>query len=615
MPNVQASFKNSKHMGVPSVQQQQDGQVPVAYITDIRGTLLIDYHPRRSVSLWAVSRVRVNITRLWACSTAFIKCVCEMHNNDEPLPPVSYVAPYRPAPVLKGGAYGSIEPNYSNEGLGIGDEICVHMGYIDSIETSNKKKLSRVFVGVIDTITESCNPNEGATLIIECRDRMKYMMDSLSTYNAAETTPDAANQERKGKERQEFIKAIARNAVGDFQDSNTCTENGCGYTIFDADEPVSTYDVDYYYEPDNKGTSVYKVGENPSVSLMPKFHVLSGRDQFHTNNNNQNFAFPSVTEKVAVEHIKYLSLQEPYVTEFFSHNVNGDYYYIPRHCDVSSLKDEKRLYRTYFNRIAPPGLGKLYGLKDDLLHPAQMAIMYQEENSLIAWRSNIILRNAQTGDPSTTGKYIHMKTIPFRYENRGFPCSYIFVTDSSLEKPADYLAVGLSYLRRVAKETRSAQLHVIGDPSLSPGELVQVVGSMNKQYMTTSQNATSQKNYTAKDELQRALTDRKNVTEYLTSLKEEVKDLITKSKSSTQDSSTTIQGVGLSGEVNVKIAEIVDGSLLCPTNKNNQQTVQTNVPLDYKSEVTTVWRIDGVRHRLNDGWAGYRTELILLPPF
>jgi len=608
MPNVQASFKNSEHMGVPSVQQQQDGQVPVAYVTDIEGKVLIYYRPTKSTSLWAVSRVRVNITRLWACSTAFIKCVCEMHNNDEPLPPVSYVAPFRPAPAPRGNAYDSIKANYSNEGLGIGDEICVHMGYIDSIMELSPP-LSRVFVGVIDTITESCNPNEGATLIIECRDRMKYMMDSLSTYNSAEITPERANESREGKERREFIKAIARNAVGDFQDSNTCTENGCGYTIFDADEPVSTYDVDYYYKPDNEGTSVYKVGEKPSVSLMPKFHVLSGRENFTS--NNQNFAFPNVTEKVAVEHIKYLSLQEPYVTEFFSHNVNGDYYYIPRHCDVSSLNDPKRLYRTYFNRIAPPGLGKLYPLNEDRLHPAQMAIMYQEENSLIAWRSNIILRNAQ--NIGTNEKYIHMKTTPFRYENRGFPCSYIFVTDSSLEKPADYLAVGLSYLRRIAKETRSAQLHVIGDPSLSPGELVQVVGSMNKQYKATSQNATSQKNYTAKDELQRALTDRENVIQYLKSLKQEVKDLINESQSSTPDSSTTIKGVGFSAEVNVRIAENDRGVLQCPT--NNQQKVQADVPLDYESEVTTVWRIDGVKHRLNDGWAGYRTELILLPPF
>jgi hypothetical protein len=590
-------------MGVPSVQQQQDGQVPVAYVTDIRGTRLIDYHPRRSVSLWAVSRVRVNITRLWACSTAFIKCVCEMHNNDEPLPPVSYVAPFRPAPVPRGNAYDSIKANDSNEGLGIGDEICIHMGYIDNIEISDKE-LSRVFVGVIDTITESCNPNEGATLMIECRDRMKYMMDSLSTYNSAEITPERANESREGKERREFIKAIARNAVGDFQGSNSCTENGCGYTIFDSDDNLGSYEVDHYYTQGKKGTSVYKVGEKPKVSLMPRFHVLSGRDNYTS--NNQNFAFPNVTEKVAVEHIKYLSLQEPYVTEFFSHNVNGDYYYIPRHCDVSSLNDPKRLYRTYFNRIAPPGLGKLYPLNEDRLHPAQMAIMYQEENSLIAWRSNIILRNAQ--NIGTNEKYIHMKTTPFRYENRGFPCSYIFVTDSSLEKPADYLAVGLSYLRRIAKETRSAQLHVIGDPSLSPGELVQVVGSMNKQY-----KATSQKNYTAKDELQRALTDRENVIQYLKSLKQEVMDLINESQSSTSDSSTTIKGVGFSAEVNVTIAENDRGVLQCP--KNNQQTVQADVPLDYESEVTTVWRIDGVKHRLNDGWAGYRTELILLPPF
>jgi hypothetical protein len=90
-------------------------------------------------------------------------------------------------------------------------------------------------------------------------------------------------------------------------------------------------------------------------------------------------------------------------------------------------------------------------------------------------------------------------------------------------------------------------------------------------------------------------------------------DLINESQSSTSDSSTTIKGVGFSAEVNVTIAENDRGVLQCP--KNNQQTVQADVPLDYESEVTTVWRIDGVKHRLNDGWAGYRTELILLPPF
>lgn len=614
MPNVQASF-NTK-LGT-RCHQQQDGQVPVAIITDLENNILIQHKASDKTSYWVVSRVRVHITRIWACSTAFIKCVCEMLNNDEPLPLISNVKPFRPSTLQNSSNEESIKDTEEKYQLGVGDEICIYTGYLNNIGDKISKedlgnRFLRVFVGSIDVITEACNPNEGASLIIECRDRMKYLMDSLSSYSSAEALPQDNSQtgvdeaSKSGKERRDFIMSMARNAVGDFTNSK-CTASGCGYRIFDG-APPSDYDIDYYYDNKNENSVVTPISGQKPTSKMPTFEILSGRLKF-SNDTTSNFAFPVVTERVAVEHIKYLSLQEPYYTELFAHNVNGNFYYIPKQSDVSSLTDPYRFYRTYFNRIAPPGLGKLYNKDIDLLHPCQMAIMYQEENSTIAWRSNVILRNVNNSQSGIGNeKIVHMKTIPPRYKDRGFPCSYLYVSDPSLEKPADYLAVGLSYLRRVSKETRSAELHIIGDPSILPGELIQVVGSINKL-------AKVSENQTSKNVLEKALKDRGNCIEYINKYKEEAMTLSSNIKNGTINGSSSINAVGINNTVEIPIIKPeATTNTLCPIDTNSQKQIE-EVNFDYDNEVTTIWRVESVRHRLNDGWAGFRTELALLPPF
>ena len=109
MAVIQASFpgktKDKEWVLGDSCHQQLNAQVPVLVVTDLKGVILISSQATDNSS-WVVSRARVNISRFWTASTAFIKCSINLTNPDDCLPPLTFVEPFRPVknPQAKDGA-------------------------------------------------------------------------------------------------------------------------------------------------------------------------------------------------------------------------------------------------------------------------------------------------------------------------------------------------------------------------------------------------------------------------------------------------------------------------------------------------------------------------------
>jgi hypothetical protein len=469
---------------------------------------------------------------------------------------------------------------------------------------------------------------------------MKYLMDSISNYNPADTSKPQLAESERSKARSQVILEIARSAVGDFTESTSCTTNGCGYKILQHTDSSENYtDIDYFYTPSAVGSLAVKDGSKKQlpVSIMPTFYIQSTRQDY---GGQDQVSFHMVVDRLPIDYLKYMSLQEVYYTEVFAHNVTGDYYYSARFVSTEGLGNPKLLYRTYFNRITPPGLGKLYNKDNsiDNLHPSQIAIAYQEENSLISWRSNVIIKNDATGT-SPSSNFLHVKSTPARFEKRGFPCSYVFITDSTLSKPAEYAATAIAYIRRVGKPVRAAELHLLGDPSLSPGELIQVIGSMPKNTTTPQDQKTL---------LEESFKQRQNAMSYANLYKQEIKEIVSAidrdvsvtESSSSESTSISVNGIKTTGSVTVQtITESTNIYCSATTNSSteateNQSSATTDSPTEATEnqssatsessniaditvleDIDSMWRIENVQHQFNDGKPGFYSILALTNPY
>lgn len=658
MTVLQASFPGGGHkegwiMG-NACHQQSDGQVPVCVVTDLEGNILLSSQPTET-SRWIITRARVNITRFWSASTAFIKCACELTDPTEPLPPLTFTEPYRPKFYPSPNEDTEVPYDLSQEEnrtekfpLGQMDEICVYLGYKDQLDdaiipSDLGYRLLRVFVGCIDTVIEAFSPNDGASYSISCRDRMKYLMDSLASFNGAES--EVLNNDIAGGKmsRKDVILAIARRAVGDLRGSAECGIVNCGAYIKDS---LQSQGIDYTEGYDGfknykrikekiTGTigdktlqeNVYFLGGKTKdyffeISVFPKFHIITGRMPYSNGSDLQNNYV--VTERVPLEYIKQMSNLEPVMTEVFVDHRTGDFWYCPRGIDSSGLSDSSRMYRTYFNRICPAGVSKLYsagnnsnGVQDkdlDVVHPCQMLILYREEQSILNWRSNIIVSKSN-GDSSGEAMALHLRVRPPKFKDRAFPCTYYHVADPSINSSAEMVGVALAHARNVGKEVRAATAHLVGDPSLTPGEAIQILGNVPKNTI---------KSTSPQEMLDNAIEDRNNFTDYYNSyinlsikLGEQIK----------QDPGTEVRPI----DVGKDYVQVDGGTTITPSNSggtNTQSMCNTsagatpdagsqpnNQLINFKEDPPTIWRLEGLIHRFNDGKPGYYTEIALVSPF
>lgn len=710
MLNVQPQFPPdpSKPSLGDLCHQQQDGQVPVCVVTDLLGNIMLCNIPTTS-SYWVVIRSRVNITRMWTSSTCLIKCVCNLPDPAMITPPLTSVEPFRPIDSsldiknkaknievddaiknkrdeVRNGNVGinQLEKSRVLYPLGIGDEICVYLGYIDYIGqeiTSDflGKRLLRVFVGCIDIVTEVSSSTEGLSVTIECRDRLKYLTDSYSSFNPSELSSDfsagvrsIATNQPDGFSRENLILAISRKAVGDYS-FNTCGIANCGYRILDGiitntsntnnTTSNTMYTPDYFYTKDNPGNIITTTtNQNKELNYFPRFNIISTRAAYNSDQFEKSRP-PTLVERVAIEYIKHLSLQESLHTEVFCHHVTGDFYYIPRLNDDTGLADQKRFYRTYYNRITPPGFSQLYddkgnGQETEIIHPCQKVIVYREEQTLLSTRSNIYIKKLDANSTSESTQFsFSLKSVIPRLQNRSYPCSYFTIYDDSVSNAIDYVAVGLHYAKRVSKEVRACSIHLVGDPSLSPSEVIQVVtSSCNYSKTMSPANKTKKETiFTLKHSeiLEQCYQDRKKYKDYYSSFKSLSQFLSEKlpttnplTNTSTDDDlrvnladsnkADEIKKIMDATNFTVTKAEstqsLVDPNFLCEISPGMGSSVNTTVNtgssdsstqqqtnninnVTFAQEPATIWRIEAINHRFNDGKPGFYSELALISPF
>jgi hypothetical protein len=540
--------------------------------------------------------------------------------------------------------------------LDILDEICVYLGYIDSLrpvtsEDIKAGRLKRVFVGVIDTITVTGTNREGTNLMIQCRDRMKYLMDSLGTFNPADsielTAPLGLDEgSTDTNTRSNVILTIARRSVGDLRNVKSIEANfqsACDFVggvgidpglVVDFSSPSGggisqKYNGDPVQIPDLNPYSPYLPNfglsdpqENFSLSAdlsshkefpspIMKFNILTGRPGYEKGDLVSNF---QVTDRVPVEFIKYLSLQEPWPTELFAHHQSGEYWYVPRGTDVSGFSDIKRYFRTYFYRRYPSDLN-LAGLPSPP-HSAQMCLSFREERSALGWRSNIIIgsgakkASADGGTDSSSMSAVHISVRPSWLAGRVTPTSYYTAVDPSASNVATLGSMALSFARNLGKETKVASARFLGDPTFSPGEGIQVMGSpLNPDPITDKQR---------KDDVELALTLRDSYKDLALFLAEKIRTVGADEKNLTTpaDNKAFKEPASIDeGDPSV----IVSTKMLCPSAYGPYQEETTDISrkgdIEFAEEPKSVWRAEGVTHYYNDGETGYFTELSLLSAF
>lgn len=721
---------------------RQNGQVPVAAITDIQGNIIFRNYESQ-LTKWVIRKLRTQVTRFWQASTAYIVLTTgntDLEKGFSPLPTLGFNARYP----------GSIQT------LELNDEICIWLGYLDSLRPVTdadleENRLLRVFVGVAETISATGTAKTGASLTIQCRDRMKYLMDSLTSYNSIEDlelTSGVETAEEGVVKRSTVIISLARRAMGHITgssgDGDICPGPVCGKTvdegiIHDLQEVATgaavaqaispdvlygnniestvkvklTYDYSTFTKlqkqhrkyqnqrtanarnvtvsPDSndalrrsvlgdaevenqasgientldilpgvEGTTYSREIEvtvntsdprttpadiaaqatakareqdkfaddatavsspvtaeegsqerslrslTTNVELpteMPKFHIVVGRRAYEQSDWGTSF---SMVERRPLEYIKTLAAQEIAPTEVFQDHRSGDYYFTPRANDPTGLGDPAKFYRTYFWRAYPSGA------RPD---QCQMLTTWKDERSTIGFRSNIVVTTIQAMGNDEQGITVHLKVVPKWLVGKKFACTYYTVSDPSIRSTNEAAVLAHKFARVNSKEVRGGQAEMLGDPSLCPGEVIQVIGSPSHQLLTSDNNLDK----TAYEEERSLFKDYNQAyNDQYAAFANAVKDADSGKESSSIDE---IQVAGEPMSVNMQnISGAEHGAAMCNLGGNipEQATAsdsKNTAALTYPEEPRSIFRIQAVMHRFNDRTAGFFTEVYVISPF
>jgi hypothetical protein len=615
----------------------------------------------------------------------------------------------------------AIEPH-----LYINDRICIYLGYIEKIRPVThqdlaENRLLRVFTGIIETMSMNGSANGGTNITIQCRDTMKWLMESVVSYNTSEDVPILDTSEDKGvftKARSRIIINLAKRSVGELagkdQISPVCDGPVCGQRI-DSDTSViydaeilkgaltqeseesivgSVMPPDAFYVPNTKYEWIvrYKldkgkvdkaisnhtlpeglqnrvevngeyyvdtvktithfspnlndsdllassqdfpefrkegkeivskkataeatndislasdVKNKPAPKAFPRFHIMTGRLGY---GSEDVFASSfQVVERTPIEYIKVLASQETYPTEVFVDHRTGDFYYTPRVNDISGLQDPARFYRTYYYRSYPAGIKP---------HSAQMMQTFKDERSSISFASNIIVQNARTGLDSNSSNHIaiHLRVIPWWLADKSskghkdFACRYYIVTDPSLTNKTEAAILAAKFARISAKEVRAGSMSVLGDPSLCPGEAIQLVGSPFSQALTEDGQSLDVNGY---------LEDRQKFIRYNNEVYNPTFSYFQKAQAKATGDEQTVDFSTAPGDmpfVADSFGGQSSGALLCQTTDSNagQPVDRNRNSIRFIKEPQSMYRIAAVSHRFNDSQPGFFTETYLISPF
>ena len=350
--------------------------------------------------------------------------------------------------------------------------------------------------------------------------------------------------------------------------------------------------------------------KNRAVSKEMKFNIITGRSSYLQNSDSyigQDFI---VTDRAPLDYIKYLAQQEPWPTVVWQDPRTGEFWYVPRGNDVSGLTDPLRFNRTYFFRQYPDDISKITpgDFPRNNPHMATMLHSFREEESSVSVRTNILVQSqapkAMTGNK---GHYLLISVIPPMYKQglgRAYAASFFTVTDNTAtQNPGALIAVALSYGRTVGKELRAAACTMLGDPSIIPGETIQVVGSPAHQGYTNTKKVS--------EDRAKFLEMNNEFEGFYSELPEVITGYIPD------------QPVELGGFVkNVKdqAVKVVTSNAEVSSDKMMKDAAEEvqllgDNTVKFEPEPPSTWRVEAVIDKFNDGVDGYYTELSLLSCF
>jgi hypothetical protein len=505
--------------------------------------------------------------------------------------------------------------------LDIEKEVCLWIGYLNQFRPVTQSDLGtsllRVFVGVIENVQDTQSVHGGYTVTLQLRDRMKYLMDTSVTYNPAvdENSGDMPY-------RSDLILEIAQRGIGQVEantkptgqqvDDPTISCSLCGKSIL--------WDKEYLYdlaraEKGDQGTlnldgippaNVWyqKGGPLPATTRTtslqvpenPSFRIFTTRAAINLQ-QSPNFL---VNQQVPIDVLKFLASQEVYPTEVFQDHRDGNFYYSPRANDATGLSDPKRFFRTYFFNVTPPNGNLVGGYNMSPPDVNQMLMAFRSERSSIGLKTNFwVHKNAPAAQGGAQDDWtLHLRVRPQALANTNYACKFARIYDPTITTAEEAAVVALNAARILAKETRAATAIVLGDPSITPGEVVQVIGSaILPQYG-----------------LQGANQDRQQFLDfdarYNTNLKTYAEE--------------SLKNAGASGDVQ-QGAEVTlplyDGSSvtmkIAGSDQKNPDALICNAAsqMNPLSDPPTLYRVEAIIHRFNVENQGFQTELALSTPF
>jgi hypothetical protein len=151
--------------------------------------------------------------------------------------------------------------------------------------------------------------------------------------------------------------------------------------------------------------------------------------------------------------------------------MDGELYYTPIANDYSGFGDPRRFYRTYYlNPIQT---------ETESVVPNTIALKFKEEFSSIGMKTNFLISKTGPGvvTQETNTVNLHFAIRPAYLRGRPIAGRNYYVSDVSISTPEEAAAVALNMGQLHSKETRTATMSVLGDPSFSPGEVIQVRNS------------------------------------------------------------------------------------------------------------------------------------------
>lgn len=554
---------------------QEKRITPACLITKADGKTIVASNNHQDGKKWNIRSCKVTQTRLWSASTAEI---------------------FLSFPAVDIDQYPPLVP----EDLAAESQFCVYMGHIEGpreadIQDINENRLIRVFVGVVDILTAACTPTMGFSLKIQARDRMRWFMDSHLLFNYTQDEDKILGAE--GISRTDAIAYIMSAAIGRSQGASMCSADtqstlcrtdceGCGVSLkFDVKNGASAVGTHSIFAKEELVTGRTKNKElSASEETQVPTFIYTTRSALTTKQPGTSFF---IRESAAIEVLKLLSYQEAYHTEVFQDPHTGHIYYGPRGNDASGLDDKERFNRTYYVRNVPEGM--------NFSSPNQMFLKFKEETTSINLRTNIVVSGSNSQNLDTSNEAIvHFKHAPHRLKGKTFACRYLMFEDSSIQTKPEAFYIAYALARVMGKDTRVATGVLLGDPSIMPSELMQIVSSP----ISRLENAGA---YAA---------DREKAKEW-----------------ENRATAFMVQSEEVSKQPNIaEVGKLVDpsGTGFTVVDKGNDRTdvvCKPDVKLKaaegqngyYQDQLATIWRVESVVHHFKPN--GYVTEVYCLDPY